>query len=211
MKIPPGAVGWLIGVVYRLWCATLRYTEVNRDQPDGLCRKGRLLVFVSWHGEIFAFPYKRRDWRIFAIVSRSRDGEFLARILQSQGIYPLRGSSSRGGVAALVRGAKFMRDEKMNGYVTVDGPRGPIHEVKDGALFLAHRAGAYLVPLRAVYERAKIFGSWDRFRLPLPFSKVSLIFGEPYMIDAETLTEEVLAKERRKLKTILDGMVQEKS
>lgn len=209
MKIPPGLVGPFIGGFYRLWCRTLRYTEVNREQCDALSRGGKLLVFCLWHGEVFAFPYKRGDWRIFTIVSRSTDGEYLARLLQSQGIFPLRGSSSRGGLAALLRGAKLMRDEKRHACITIDGPRGPRHEVKDGVLYLAHRAGAHIVPMRAYYDSAKVFGSWDKFSLPLPFSRLTMVFGEPYTIDAETLTDEVLATERRRLKKKLQELTPE--
>lgn len=206
MKIPPALVGPFIGKLYGLWCRTLRYAQINREQCETLDRAGKLMVFCLWHGEVFIFPYKRGSWRIFTIVSRSNDGEYLARVLQEQCVYPLRGSSSRGGLAALLRGAKFMREEKMHACITIDGPRGPRHEPKDGALFLAHRAGAHIVPMRAVYSSAKIFGSWDKFMLPRPFSKVTMIFGEPYCIDAEELTEDVLARERQRLKDKLESL-----
>jgi len=207
MKIPPGLVGPFIGSVYSAWCSTLRYTQVNRETCDTLSRQGIPLVFTLWHGEVFAFPFKRGDWKIFTIVSRSTDGEYLARLLQSQDIHPLRGSSSRGGLAALLRGAKIMKENSMHACITIDGPRGPRQEVKDGALYLAHRAGAYIVPMRAVYASAKIFGSWDRFALPYPFSRVTMIFGEPYTIEAEELTEDVLAVERQRLKSALDALL----
>ncbi|CAK7014474.1 MAG: Lipid A biosynthesis lauroyltransferase [Desulfovibrio sp.] len=207
MKIPPSVVGPFIGGFYRLWCATLRYEQINRIAPDTLSKQGKPLVFALWHGEVFGFPYKKGDWEIFTIVSRSQDGEYLAHLLEDQKILPLRGSSSRGGLAALLRGAKIMRDNGTHACITVDGPRGPRHEVKDGALFLAHRAEAHIVPMRAVYSLPKVFSSWDKFQLPLPFSKVTMIFGEPYQIEAEELTDDVLAVERKKLKDAIDGLV----
>lgn len=207
MKIPPGLVGPFIGGLYSLWCRTLRYSQVNRETCDALSRQGKPLVFTLWHGEVFAFPFKHGDWKIFTIVSKSTDGEYLARVLQSQDIYPLRGSSSRGGLAALLRGAKIMQEKTMHACITVDGPRGPRHEVKDGALYLAHRAGAHIVPMRAVYPSAKIFGSWDTFALPYPFSRVTMIFGEPYTIEAEELTGPVLAAERLRLKNALEALL----
>lgn len=207
MKIPPGLVGPFIGKFYRLWCGTLRYTQVNRETCDALSKQGLPLVFTLWHGEVFAFPFKRGDWRIFTIVSRSRDGEYLARIFEDLDIHPLRGSSSRGGLAALLGGVKIIQENSRHACITVDGPRGPRHEVKDGALYLAHRAGAHIVPMRAVYASAKVFGSWDRFMLPYPFSKVTMIFGEPYKIEAKELTGEVLAQERQKLKEKLEKLL----
>ena len=209
MKIPPGLVGPFIGGLYRLWCRTLRYTQIGRERCEKLSDEGHPLVFALWHGEVFAFPFQRRTWKIFSIVSRSTDGEYLARVLQDQGIHPLRGSSSRGGLAALLRGAKIMREKTMHACITIDGPRGPRHEVKDGALYLAHRANAHIVPMRAVYSSAKYFGSWDKFALPYPFARVELIFGEPYKIEAEELTEDVLAAERQRLKQALQDMVPE--
>lgn len=207
MIIPPALLGGVLGGVYGLWCATLRYTQIGRERIDAMVDQGDIMVFSSWHDEIFAFPYKRAAWRISAIVSRSRDGEYLARLLQSQGIASLRGSSSRGGVAALVRAAKTMRDERRHAFVTVDGPRGPRHEVKDGALYLAHRAGAYIVPMRAAYSAAKIFGSWDKFMLPYPFSRVTMFFDQPYRIEAEELTTDILIRERQKLKEKLECLL----
>ncbi len=211
MKIPPELVGPFIGGTYRLWCKTLRYTQINRETCDRLSKRGQPLVFALWHGEVFAFPYKKGDWKIFTIVSRSTDGEYLARLLQDQDIFPLRGSSSRGGLAALLRGAKIMRENSMHACITVDGPRGPRHHVKDGALYLAHRAGAHIVPMRAVYESAKTFSSWDRFQLPYPFSRVTMIFGDPYIIEGEELNEDVLAVERQRLKQKLDEILPAKS
>lgn len=207
MKIPPVVVGVCIGGLYSLWCRTLRYTQIDREQCDALSCAGQSLVFASWHDEIFCFPYKRNNWRIAAIVSRSGDGEYVARLLASQGICSFRGSSSRGGVAALMGAGKAIRDEGMHAFVTVDGPRGPRHEIKNGVFALAHRAGAYIVPIRAVYSRAKIFGSWDRFQLPYPFSAVTIIFDDPYRIDAPELTEEVLQEERVRLKEKLDMLL----
>ena len=210
MKIPPGLVGPFIGVFYRLWCRTLRFTQIHRERCENLALEGDRFVFALWHDEVFTFPFQRHDWKIFTIVSRSRDGEYLARLLQYTGVLALRGSSSRGGLAVLLRGAKIMQEKTMHACITIDGPRGPRHEVKNGALYLAHRANAYMVPMRAVYSSAKIFGSWDKFALPYPFSKVTLIYGKPYKIEAEDLTDDILAVERQRLKQALQDLVPEK-
>ncbi len=199
MSISPVIVGPFIGSVYSLWCRTLRYTEVNREACVPLVREQIPLVFALWHDELFAVPYKRDGWPIFTIVSRSRDGEFLARVLASQGLGTVRGSSSRGGLAALLRAAKLMQEERRHACITVDGPRGPRHVVKDGAIFLAHRVSSYIVPVRVYYSKAKVFRSWDRFQLPWPFSRVHMQYGDPYRVAEGELTPEVLKKERRAL------------
>ena len=207
MKLRAEYVAPFISGLYKNWCRTLRYTQVNRGPSDALSEAGQLIVFALWHDEVFAFPYIRGNWRIFSIVSRSNDGEFIAKLLEGQDIRPLRGSSSRGGLAALLRGAKLMREENLHACITIDGPRGPRHEAKSGALYLAHRAGAYIVPMRAVYHKAKVFGSWDKFQLPLPFSRATVVFGEPYLMSNEKLTDEVLARERQILEVKLEALL----
>ena len=207
MKIPPWLVAPFISGLYRLWCGSLRYVQINAEPWKELQKQGeKCMVFALWHDELFGFPYMRQELPIFTIVSRSKDGDYLARVLEDLTLYPLRGSSSRGGLAVLLRGAKMMREKHMHACITIDGPRGPRHEIKDGALYLAHRAGAHIVPMRAIYASAKKFRSWDRFQLPYPFSRVTLTYADPYRIEAEELTDEALAVERAKLKSKLDAL-----
>ena len=207
MKISPRVASLLINPLYRLWCGTLRYTESGRERVDAMNKARELMVFCMWHNEIFAPMYIRRDLRIVSIVSRSKDGEYLARLLNVLGIRTARGSSSRGGAAAMRDAARQMQAEQFNACVTIDGPRGPRHEPKNGVIFLAHHAGATLVPMRTFMKKAKFFNSWDRFQLPLPFSRVHVAFGEPYTIPADAeLTDEFLQQTRQDLKNRLDTM-----
>jgi lysophospholipid acyltransferase (LPLAT)-like uncharacterized protein len=99
-----------------------------------------------------------------------------------------------------------MRTRALNPVVTLDGPRGPRHKVKDGALFLAHRTGAPLVPVRAFARPCVRFNSWDRFALPLPFARVRLVFSDPYHIERDTLDEAALAEERTRLESAMHEM-----
>ncbi len=206
MKIPPWLVAPLIHGLYRLWCGTLRITETNRAPADALDVSGKRMMFCLWHGEVFSLMHVRRTWRIVTVVSQSRDGEYLARLLQALGILTARGSSSRGGVSALIQAARLMREQKYHGCLTVDGPRGPRHVAKDGAVFLAFHTPASIVPIRLFMEKAKIFRSWDRFQLPLPFSRVHIVFGDPYAIEAGDLTPEVLERERLELQKRLESL-----
>jgi Uncharacterized protein conserved in bacteria len=207
MKISPRLASLLIIPLYRLWCSTLRYTESGRERVDAKDEARELMVYALWHNEVFPVMYLRRQLRVVAIVSRSNDGEYLARLLQALGIRTARGSSSRGGAAAMLEAARQMQEEQYNAFVTIDGPRGPRHEPKNGAIFLAHHAGAQIVPMRSFVKKAKIFRSWDRFRLPLPFCRVHVAFGEPYSLPpAQELTDEYLLQARQELKNRLDAM-----
>ena len=204
MRIPPWLIAPAVSGLYRIWCSTLRIRETGREAIDALADAGKPAVYSLWHDELFALMHVRRNLRIVTIVSQSNDGEYLARLLQTLGLKTARGSSSRGGLKALLHTARLMRQENYNACITVDGPRGPRHTVKPGAIILAFRTPAHVVPIRLFPHQAKRFRSWDRFQLPLPFSTVDIVFGSPYLLSAGELTEEYLERERLELEKRLD-------
>lgn len=206
MKIPPELIAPFVSFFYRLWCSTLRIHEVGREAPEARMLQGEAFVVPIWHDELFTLIYGRKKLRLTTIVSQSRDGEYLARLLLSLGITAARGSSTRGGIAALLRAARIMREEKRSCVITVDGPRGPRRVAKPGAVILAHRVPAYIYPIRLYPEKPIVFRSWDRFQLPLPFSRVFIVHGEPYKLTATELTEEELERERKELERRLNEL-----
>jgi len=173
-------LGSVLAWAVRLWHLTLRVRRVNVDvfMDPGL--RAQRPVVILWHDEIFPLIPFHEGESMACVVSQSRDGELLAEVLRRFGFLTVRGSSSRGGMRALVA-AKRVMDEKGVGIIfTVDGPRGPRHKVKPGAIFLASHAGSPIVPVRAVMGRAKIFHrAWDKFQLPWPFSTCTIIYGTP--------------------------------
>jgi lysophospholipid acyltransferase (LPLAT)-like uncharacterized protein len=207
MKIPPGIVGPALKLLYRLWCATLRITQTGRERADAMQEAGIPLMFPIWHNEIFGIIAVKKQLRVVTIVSQSQDGEYLARVLESVDIRSARGSSNRGAVSALLQASRMMREDKLNGCISVDGPRGPRHVVKQGAVILAFRTPAWVIPLRGFCKNPVVFNSWDRFQLPLPFSRVHIHFDEPYQLSAKDLSEEALERDRlemeRRLKAIM--------
>ena len=152
-------VYWL----YRLWCRSLRYTEINRAAIENTTDQGRPVVLSLWHDELFPLIYLKRRLNIIALVSQSDDGDLLAGVLERMGLETARGSSSRGGVKALLAAARRMRESGICGCVTVDGPRGPRHEVKEGAIFLAARADAPLTLEQIEAYTAQEENPWPRF------------------------------------------------
>lgn len=192
--------GWAIALIYKLWCSTLRYEQIGRNLADDLYAKGQPFILSLWHNELLVPTFCRGKWKAGAIISQSRDGEILTQIMARLNFRSIRGSSSRGGVRALLSAKKAMLFHREVVCITVDGPRGPRHKVKDGAIFLAQMTGVPIIPMRAYIPRAKVFRkAWDHFRLPLPFSRVSVLFGEAYTIPPEPLDEEGLARERARL------------
>lgn len=198
--------------LYRLWNASLRYTLRNVGVLEQMHAKRQSCVIALWHDEMFpVFAIKRKiPSQLLALISPSKDGRFLADILRRLGLQTVHGSSSRGGVKALLYAARMMRNNCLGACITVDGPRGPRHEVKDGVFFLAHRLNAPVIPVRSYMSRRKIFTkAWDRFQLPCPFSRVHTEFGAPYYLDPGPLTPERLIAERERLKQKLDEMTQD--
>lgn len=198
----------IMGFFYKMWCATLHVTEFGREKIEDCVDKGNTIVVALWHDELFSLPYKKEKFNLVTVVSQSRDGDFLSVALKAVGLKTARGSSSRGGVRALLSTAKLMRDEHASACLTIDGPRGPRHKAKDGAIFLAYKAHSYLVPVRVKYHNPKIFHqAWDKFQIPKPFSKVSVYFGVPYLVESESLCDEALAFEREKLQAKLEELM----
>ena len=196
----------LLAPFYRLWCSTLRYTEDGRDKPEALVQQNVPLIFSLWHDELFPVMYMRKHWPIATIVSQSKDAEALAILLEKLGLNVVRGSSSKGGLKALLQMSKLIKDAQYNACITVDGPRGPRHQVKEGAVFLAHKTPAHIVPMRIFTSKAKTFKSWDKFQLPLPFSRVHISYANPYPLDFTELNQENVKQACQELEEKLELM-----
>jgi lysophospholipid acyltransferase (LPLAT)-like uncharacterized protein len=172
-------LAWLV----RVWHLTLRVERRNTAVFTDPELRARRPVIMLWHDEIFPLIPAHVGERMACVVSQSKDGEILSTVLESFGFLTVRGSSSRGGMRALIAAKKLMDEQGVGVIFTVDGPRGPRHKVKPGAVFLARLAGSPIVPVRAVMSRAKIFHrAWDKFQLPLPFSKCTIIYGDPITV-----------------------------
>jgi lysophospholipid acyltransferase (LPLAT)-like uncharacterized protein len=115
------------------------------------------------------------------MISQSRDGEMIARVAKKFGWEPVRGSSTRGGVAALRR-LRSLASQGYNFAHIVDGPKGPFGTVKPGLLHLSRMVGKPIVPAITSAEKRWVFNSWDRFMVPKPFSRILIRFGDPVQI-----------------------------
>lgn len=206
-RIEPRTYAPAMAGLYRLWEASMRFEVQGWEAVAQAKAEGRQVVFAHFHDETFCLPHLRcmRPLQQFvAIVSQSADGEIMAQLLQQLGLVTARGSKSRGGVAALIMARKMMLTKGMIGVVTVDGPRGPRHEVKEGALYLAHKTGALVTPIRIFLSHKKIFAkAWDRFQLPWPGARCRIVLGAPYALDAAEMTEERLLQEKQRLEDMM--------
>lgn len=175
------ALGPALGAVtIRLLARTL---TVRREEGAvaAIWAGGAPLIFTVWHSRVLLLPYLYRGRRLRVLASRSRDGEIIARLMARFGLETVRGSSSRGGTAAL---RELLRSLRAGWGVVVvpDGPRGPREVVKPGIVTLAALSGAAVVPLAVAASSDWRMPSWDELRIPRPFSRCVVRFGEPIRI-----------------------------
>jgi lysophospholipid acyltransferase (LPLAT)-like uncharacterized protein len=141
-------------------------------------------IHAFWHRYQLMMCFTRRNRGIRVLVSRSGDGELIARALELFGYETARGSSSRGGAAAL----KAMLEAVAGGAslgVTPDGPRGPYRSLQPGTAAMAQKTGAPILPCGWAGSRVKELRSWDRFLIPLPFGRYEVVFGAPLRLASD--------------------------
>lgn len=209
-KRPRRIAVWLISWLLQGLFSTLRPVEVDQQILRRLLESDAPFVAAFWHGRLL-FPlrlaqiYGERD--VTVLVSRSRDGEWISQIAQRFGVLPTRGSSHRGGVRGLLEVIRLVQQ----GYiacVTPDGPRGPRYQVQAGIVTLAHKTGTAILPVTYSAKWRKVMRSWDRFVLPMPFSRVVVIYGEPIQMPAQITDDTASAAQReveQRLRQITDA------
>jgi lysophospholipid acyltransferase (LPLAT)-like uncharacterized protein len=156
----------------RLICPTLRYSiswEEPPSPPDAIFE--RPVIYSFWHRSVFPAAWIWRKLGIAVMVSRSFDGEYIARIIEKFGFVAVRGSSSRGGSEALREMQKEL-DKGATVAFTIDGPRGPKYVAKPGPVLLARASGMPMAAFYVALSDAWILKTWDEFMIPKPFSKV---------------------------------------
>jgi lysophospholipid acyltransferase (LPLAT)-like uncharacterized protein len=157
-------------------------------------------IAAFWHYGAIYIVHQARDLPYVAMVSPSRDGEYISRILQSKGFATVRGSRSKGGIGALKGLMRQIRKGK-TGVLVADGSQGPARKAQPGAVMLARHTGVPIVPLGWAASHYWTFNSWDKTALPKPFSRIEITYGEPLHVpqdaDAEQLEEYRLELEKR--------------
>ena len=158
--------------------ATLRWRTEGFEHFDAIAAAGRQPIMAFWHGRILPAAYYFRRRGIVVITSENFDGEWIARIIERFGFGTARGSTSRGGLKAMLQLTRDMTAGKPAGF-TVDGPRGPARIAQPGAVWLAKATGNPVLPFHLESSAHWTLGSWDRTQIPKPFATVGLAIGEP--------------------------------
>jgi lysophospholipid acyltransferase (LPLAT)-like uncharacterized protein len=164
-------------------------------------------VTVTWHNRLLFFPAmfpKQARTRTTALISASRDGQYVADLVKRFGIESVRGSSSRRGAMALDGAIKHL-ERGRNVSVTPDGPRGPRYEMSLGPIALASKTGVPILPVAVNYSSYWELKSWDRFQIPKPWAKITLVLGDPIEIP-RGLSKEEMEPWRKTVQEKLDAI-----
>jgi len=183
---------------------TLRWRIEGAHHYDAVVASGRPPIMAFWHGRILPATYYFRHRGIVVITSENFDGEWIARIIERFGFGTARGSSSRGGLKAMLKLVRDMEQGKPAGF-TVDGPRGPARIAQPGAIWLARATGNPVLPFHIEASSHWTANSWDRTQIPKPFSTIALVIGEPLDVPADA-TDEQLESARRELERRLGAL-----
>ena len=186
---------WVLGLLgtflIRLLYLTVRGREVGLEHVAEGRKTGKgPLVFALWHSRLLGNCYNNRGQDVGVMNSRHRDNEIIVRVIVRLGFISVRGSSTRGGVAALKKMLHLMNEGHDLAF-TVDGPRGPALKVKPGAVYAAARSGCPLITASVSYSSFWQIPSWDRFQIPRPFSRMVVGYGPALAVPENPSEQEI--------------------
>lgn len=202
-RIRVAAITLLGGLLVRLLGLTWRVRREGGEHFDEMLRRKEPFIIIFWHGEILSVAWVHRNRGLAPLISRHADGEVIARIVEGLGYRTIRGSTSRGGVRALLEAAQRVNEGVTIGF-TPDGPRGPRHVFAPGALIVAQRTGRPIIALAATASSAWRLRSWDRHLIPKPFATVTVRYSEPQFVRAEQARD--ATKEQARFTALLGSL-----
>jgi lysophospholipid acyltransferase (LPLAT)-like uncharacterized protein len=201
LRLTIAAGYWFI----RLIGSTLR-VSVSYEEGAQKTLDQRPTIASFWHACQIPAAYVFRGMGIRVMSSNSYDGEYMGRIVRKFGFIPVKGSSSRNAVRALL-GLRRALDEGWTVAFTLDGPRGPRYKVKPGPVALARSSGVPLTMFHVAVDRAWVLNTWDRLMIPKPFSRVLLRVGKLIAVP-ESASDEQITHYEQELQNALDRCVE---
>ncbi len=184
--------------------STVKFEVNGWENWEAASRDGKIPIYTFWHDRIFLSIYFWQRRGIVVMTSRSFDGEYIARFIQRFGAGAARGSSTRGATGAFVEMVRLMRAGCATAF-TIDGPRGPRHVAKMGAVLLAKKTGNPVLPFTITAEKFWNTKSWDRAQIPKPCSRASVWIAPPIFVPPDADDAELQAK-RDELQRSLDNL-----
>lgn len=184
---------------------TSKIRWIGLEHVEQLERRGANFIYAFWHNRQVLFTYTHRGAHFAVMVSKSKDGDIIAKVMALSRIGAVRGSSSR----AALQATRELMDVVAQGIgpaFSPDGPKGPARKVKSGVIFLAQKTGLPIIPITNATSRKLVFRrSWDQFQVPLPFAKCCVVHGAPISVSPN----DDLEAKARELEQSLDRITDE--
>lgn len=181
IRVNPNIASFAGAVFIRALASTWRVEWRGQGNLDKARNETGQVIFAFWHGRLLALAWAHRGRNIHVLASEHYDGDLMGRIIERLGFGHVKGSTTRGGARAIRDLAKLLRRAIDIG-LAVDGPRGPRSIVKQGAVEIGRLASSAIIPVTSSARTRRLLGSWDRFQLPAPFTKVIVEYGEPVIV-----------------------------
>ncbi|MCA9143911.1 MAG: lysophospholipid acyltransferase family protein [Planctomycetales bacterium] len=200
--------GFLGASVVRNWMGTLDYQAAFYDRStDPIHQDFRgPVIFVQWHEYLQFTFYLRGNCNTSMLISQHQDGELLGYAARHMGFSTVRGSSTRGGVAALRK--IFRAGGAKNLAITPDGPKGPRRKFAQGAIYLSSRLGIPLIAIGMGYDRAWRVNTWDRFAIPKPYARARVVTGPRIQIPPD-IDRDGIEHYRQQMERFLNMLTEE--
>jgi len=160
---------------------TAKISWFGKEIIDELIEKSQPFIICAWHHDIYFSSWLLKDFELTALISSSKDGEYINQILSGFGFRAVRGSSTRGGIGAMKQLVRCLKDGNAVA-ITPDGPQGPIHKVQEGIVALAKMTGVPIIPWRYEASSCWKLNSWDSHKIPKPITKIKSVFGQPLYV-----------------------------
>jgi len=204
ISVAPFLFYLVIHILYR----TCRITVIGKEYEDQFLRQNKPILFVSWHQGLLFYLYHFRNRNGLIMVSQSADGDLINSLLRLFGFQSARGSSSRGGKEAMYEMIQKVNQTQCSAGLVADAPKGPFGVAKTGIIKIAKETGLPLIPVMCWANRKKIFNSWDRTLLPLPFSHIVIFYAPPLYVQKD-IDAKGIEKRREELTNQLNRMHKE--
>ena len=163
-------------LLLRLLRKTLKFEVINQETSDRI-----RCIYMFWHRNLLLMTLQRIDQGAAVMVSSSKDGEMIAGPLSELGYIPVRGSSSRKGSMAMREMIRMSKTISLA--ITPDGPKGPCYTFHPGLFQIAYLAKIPIVAVAVNANKEWLFNSWDKFRFPKPFAKLTMIYSDPIWVN----------------------------
>ncbi len=170
--------------------STCKLKVHGKEHIEAIHKDNKPWIYSIWHNNVLISPWALRKQNVTVMVSESKDGEIISRSVHLFGNTTVRGSTSRGSAKATRQALKTLKKNNPVA-ITPDGPRGPKYELQEGVLFLAAISKTAIIPFHSECSKQWEFNSWDKLKLPKPFSTIHLCFGPAIDIDRDTLDSNI--------------------